>query len=356
MASRASGKVGLLILHGMGSQQEGYSRPFRAALRRLLGSVADRVVSYEIYWAAELEQRERQLWLQMRRAQMPEDEPIELRWRRVRRFIVHSFADALAYNLPPPPDDHRDPREPGNIYQRIHGRVESRVEELYGELGARTPVVVVAHSLGAHIVSNYIWDTEPLPDHLPGCDGSCTDEQRSGSEGEPPWSPIPTLAGLITFGANIPLFSLAFDNASPVVLPGKDLAPDSLREYAAWLNLLDLDDVLGWPIRALYEPATQAFARAAAERLQTPRARDDRLGLESKNLARTPGPAEVAPRPLHCRRQRTVERIRDLPIDAGPFPHNLTPLSHAEYWTDPQLVRPTADYLRGLLDRLDGGA
>lgn len=367
--ARHGKSLGVLVLHGMGSQEPGYSAGLSAALRAALGAAATRIELQEVYWARALEVPEHRLWLQMNAAQDHLGRPIRLRWREARNFVVHSFADALAYHRTTTPTDTAGA---GGRYAEVHALVSRGVAALYERIGHDAPVVVLAHSLGAHVISNYIWDTEPEPTHLPGCDWP-DPPPASAPRTSPPWHPVPTLVGLVTFGANIPLFSLAYDHAEPIVLPAEGVTHPGLQERAAWLNFLDRDDVLGWPLRALYDPVIQERTQAMAHALRrVPRAESAELGRDKavaatgiekahRSCDRGPSPlreAPIGPRPgppMHCRRRDTVRRIRDRVIDVGPFLRGLTPLAHAEYWTDPALIRPTAAFVRELIGTLDDG-
>ena len=49
------------------------------------------------------------------------------------------------------------------------------------------------------------------------------------------------LVALVTFGCNIPLFSLDFDVATPIDLPGPGITKQALIDASRWLNFLDRD-------------------------------------------------------------------------------------------------------------------
>ena len=84
------------------------------------------------------------------------------------------------------------------------------------------PLVVLAHSIGGHIMSNYIWDIQKKrPIVEPGANK---------------FERMETLAGIITFGCKIPLFTFALKDIVPITLPGG----------VKWLNYFDPDDVLGY--------------------------------------------------------------------------------------------------------------
>ena len=158
--------------------------------------------------------------------------------------------------------------------------------------------MVLAHSLGGHIMSNYIWDRQ------------CG---RQPSLLLPLW-PIPTLAGLVTFGCNIPLFALAYRAAKPIDLPGSAITKPEVIDATRWLNFTDKDDVLGWPLRPLY-------------------------AKDYPDLT----PAQ----------QQTVNKLEDYEIRVGSFATGWTPAAHDGYWTDDDFVSPVADYLQRLLAAID---
>ena len=98
----------------------------------------------------------------------------------------------------------------------------------------------------------------------------------------------------------------------PIYLPGRSV-DDKLHKISRWLNYLDRDDVLGWPLRPLYEQ------------------QKDELDNGQK---------------------ATIERIEDHEINVGDFTSSWNPLAHANYWTDDDFTRPVAAYLRRIVKLL----
>ena len=87
----------------------------------------------------------------MQTAVEPDGTVISLDWRRAREFVVHNFGDAIAYQ--------RDVPKGSDAYKMVHTIVSSNVKEIGKDLpDAKAPIVVIAHSLGAQIMSDYIWD------------------------------------------------------------------------------------------------------------------------------------------------------------------------------------------------------
>lgn len=181
-------QIGVFTIHGIGSQKAGFSTGLVEQLCKHLGNLRSRFQWEEIHWANVMKAREDILMDCMREATDQNGAPLKLDWMSARNFMVNGFGDALAY--------HRD-FESDSAYSVVHQVISSTIENFYSTCPERnTPVVVLAHSLGCHIMSNYLWDT-----------------QQRGYKG--PFAPLPSLVGFVSFGCNIPLFSLAFPSARP---------------------------------------------------------------------------------------------------------------------------------------------
>ena len=134
---------------------------------------------------------------------------------------------------------------PPEVRERIRAGADPAAPEV--------PLVVIAHSLGCHMISNYIWDVR---------------DSKDAKAPPNPFEGFQTLAGIVMFGCNIPLFTLAYVNLQPIQFPTKNLKAyfpkttpaKDIDEAAKWLNLYDPDDVLGYPLRPLSDAA--ALARA----------------------------------------------------------------------------------------------
>ncbi len=281
--------IGAVIIHGMGSQEPGFSKPLAHELASRLGGDSARVVFKEIYWADVLEPRETRLWDAMGTAHDPSGRPVRVDWAWARDFVVHNFGDALAY--------HRESVRQGGTYADVQARISRALRELKAAVDPGAPLVIFAHSLGCHMMSDYIWDRQ----------------QWSGPPADV-CEPIDTVTSLVTFGCNIPLFSLDFDSPKPIDLPGPGVRRPALLAASRWLNFLNKNDVLGWPMKPLY--------------LQDP------AGL-------TP------------RQRQTVDRIEDYEIEVGTIATCWNPGSHMAYWTDEKLIQPAARHLGALLRALD---
>lgn len=113
------------------------------------------------------------------------------------------------------------------------------------------------------------------------------------------------MAGFVTFGCNIPIFTFAYpaDKVFPVAFPGTDL-PASKRLKTWWYNFYDRDDVLGYPL-AQTSPAYQALSDAKG--------------------------------------------LRDVSINAGSPFTSWNPLSHNAYWKDDDFYEPVSRLIKAFL-------
>lgn len=266
-------KIAVMVIHGMGSQRRNYSRPLRQEISERLGDQrASRLMWEEIYWA-DLLIDSQQAYL--RRANRDD----KLDFIRLRRFLVSSFGDAAAY---------RKTTDANNTtYDDVHSRVREAVDRLDGRIeDPRTPLVVFAHSLGGHVISNYVWDLQ----------------KPHAADGLSWFQAMKTLAGLITFGSNIPFFVMAYEpeDIEPISFPGSRLRAAD-KERARWLNFFDPDDVLGYPLR-----------------------------------------------PINAAYRKVVDS--DAAINVGGLLASWNPLSHQKYWTDNDFTGPASQFLGTLLD------
>src|ERR1041385_190230 len=262
-------KLGILVVHGMGSQKDPhFADPM---IEEVNGRVADLGLNphdlawQPVYWADLLEPQENALWRNLLKNH-------KLGFQELRKFVLSNLADAVAYQ--------REPDCSPDVYERIHTRVHACAMILRGKLGGQdAPLAVMAHSLGSYVMSNYIWDQQHQNSAaIPGL--SAFEQMRS-------------LCTFITFGCNIALFSLALKNYVGISFPPVELS-DPVKRAARWLNFFDPQDVLGYPVKPLWD-----------------------------GYARNP-------------------QIEDLEINVGNILTSWNPLSHDQYWTDDHFTAPVA--------------
>jgi hypothetical protein len=266
-------RLNILVIHGMGSQEKYYSHPMRDEINGRLGpQLAGHVSWGEVYWADVLKARQAEY---LDEAKQKND----LDFISMRRFMVNSVSDASAYRKTA---DRKD-----TVYGDIHAKVDAVMDKLDDPTDPQRPLVVLAHSLGGHIMSNYIWDLQK-----PGAAPAGAGDFRR----------MTTLAGMVTFGCNIPFYTFAFKKSEikPISFPGSKL-PQALKEEARWFNFFDPDDILGYPLR----PINFAYRKLVDE---------------------------------------------DIAINVGGLNSRWNPLSHTKYWTDNDFTRPVAAFLKKLIE------
>ena len=218
--------VAVAVIHGMGIQTRDpylpthvptFTTDLYARVEAELTGAGMRTVAWrEIFWQDILQRRQDRYYDRLQHSGLV---------TVLRKFVMTRLSDAASYRLPSNPSD--------EVYSEIHGRVRSVLEELREDVAGDAPLVLVAHSLGAHILSNFIYDAIEKPPYINGFVG------------------FETLSSFITFGTNIPVFlmSIAEDDLCP-------MAPKVARDWQAgdpawWLNHYDLHDPLAYPLEML---------------------------------------------------------------------------------------------------------
>lgn len=267
-----SQEIAIVVIHGMGSQKVNYSHPLRDEISRRLGKEKAKQVTWgEIYWANVLAPRQAAYF---KRANRNND----LDLVTLRKFFIEAFGDASAYRKTA---DRKD-----SAYEDIHKKVDAIIEELDDPDQPKKPLIVMAHSLGGHIMSSYIYDMQ---------------KRRNRPSGPSKFQQMKTVAGFITFGCNIPLFTFAFDkdDIKPIKFPGVWLSSAN-KDRARWLNFYDPDDVLGYPLK----PINDAYNMVVN---------------------------------------------KDIPINVGGIISSWNPLSHGKYWTDNDFTKPVTKFISSFL-------
>ena len=268
-------KVGVLFVHGMGAVADDFAHDAIQELREKIsgkGLNREDIAWQSVYWAPILSSRETQLWIDLSAEN-------DLNWTKLRKFFVNAFGTISSYQA--------TGERVENIYDKIHSTVHNSLMELRAKLhGEDRPLVVIAHSLGSVIMSNYIWDRQ-----------KGVDEARFGGSA---FERMETLTGLVTLGSTIPLFTLGCEPVVSVKFPPVGL-PDKFRKSAKWINLYDSDDVLGWPLK----PLSSSYADAVAA---------------------------------------------DIEVNVGNILTAWNPANHAAYWTDDSVIKPAAFLLASILD------
>lgn len=218
--------LALITLHGMGDRDDNYHKPFETRIRETLGeAVWQRIVFRSVNYQNILQDPQKAIFDRM--------EP-HVGWKRLRKFLLFGFSDAASLEAGKEKD--------GSPYARTQERIRQALDEAFDEAGGvAVPVVILAHSLGCQVISNYIWDAEP---GRPASVGIWTKASAGLPDGSPrdTFRRLRTLRRLSTIGCNIPIFVAGHATIDAIARP---------NEGFTWHNHYDVDDPLGWPLKPL---------------------------------------------------------------------------------------------------------
>lgn len=275
-------KIAIAIVHGVGNTTADFADEMIAELKSRFADQnpeidpADALVFAPVYWGPILQIPEDKLWQRMQKGG-----PMD--FTTLRRFMTSFAADALAYQ--PLPNER-------SVYDAIHEKYAEKLKQLATDAGATAPLVVISHSLGTIISSNYFYDL--TKDHL-------IPAPVSNIHGDNP-TPLEmgaTLASFYTMGSPLALWSLRYaDFGQPITVPAPTV-PAAVAKAGGWYNMYDPDDIIGYPLHTL----NAAYAAA---------------------------------------------KIKDMPLNAGGIFTSWNPMSHVEYWTDDDVTEPIAKTLSKL--------
>jgi len=273
--------VALVAVHGMGDTERRFDEKLKSRLRKRLGEAQWSRVSWnKVYYQPVLQKNQKRVMdATLRMA--------DVDWIKLRRFVLYGFSDAAGMES--------RPYARNSVYQKIQEIVLKTLDRACAALeDPRCPVVIIAHSLGCQVISNYVWDAQRV-----SCGaGVFRDNIRNPIGKSSPidrFRRLKTLRFLFTSGCNIPIF-IAGRPESKI----KPVTVNARGWNFRWQNYYDPDDVLGWPLH----PVNAAYRAAVAV---------------------------------------------DQPISAGGPLNSWTPMSHSAYWTDGDFLDPVEQGIRTLL-------
>ncbi len=273
-------KIGVMFVHGIGQPEPHFADDMMGLLSRKFRSAtgSDDLVMRSAFWAPVLQDSENELWRRLS-AGGPMD------FLKLRRFMVDFAADAIAYQPAP---------KEKVVYEGVHRVLAETLKTLADQAGPQAPLVVVAHSLGTVIASNFFYDlqTRLAKNTIPA--------SVRKKMGKTPLDRGETLSHLFTLGSPIALWSLRFkDFGKPIRVPSPGLRDFYPKAVGGWTNFYDQDDVIGYPLRTINE----AYSKAVKE---------------------------------------------DRAVNVGGILSSWNPTSHTEYWTDRDVVNAVSVELAAL--------
>ncbi|MCC9136053.1 alpha/beta hydrolase [Pontibacter silvestris] len=229
-----SKKFGVITIHGMGNQNPDYASALQNNLyEKLSGEIIRNLCFKSIWYHGGFQAHQDKVWENM----LKSGRPLDQQW--LRKFLLNFLSDAATSEFRP------DEKE--SSYRRIQHTILRQLDALRIELGDQDqPVVIIAHSLGCQIISNYIWDAQHKKGIWQG---------RQPSE----FQKLSTARLMITSGCNIPLFVSGLEKIEAIHKP---------NDLFKWYNYYDRDDILGWPLKPLSQGFQNAYDDVVSEDIE----------------------------------------------------------------------------------------
>lgn len=227
-------RLALITVHGMGDTPRSFDEQLRKHLHSKLRASYQDVHVEQVYYQEILQTNEQNVWREMQS---------QVRWDGPRKFILFGFADAAGLEA--------KKEAPGSPYCQSQAIIARALFAAKQNTAKGAPLVILAHSLGCQVVSNYLWDAGVEKGGKPVLAGIWRDIQSHATEiagklqltdEEVAYLRGDSLERLVTTGCNIPIFTAAHDKIVPFK-PSKT--------SFQWKNLYDEDDLLGWPLAKL---------------------------------------------------------------------------------------------------------
>lgn len=222
----------VITVHGMGDTATDYDHALKTEMRNRLGTGKWSRVCWESAYYQDV------LQLNQRRMMRDMKSKGDIDFIKLRKFLLYGFSDAAGMEVKPSVQN--------SVYQRIQVKIVSSLRRALRRVDdKKIPVLIIAHSLGCQIISNYIWDAQQsivnagaFRADLPNPIGKNADADK--------FLRLKTLRFLFTSGCNIPIFiaGLPKNKIKPVLV-------DKRGWNFEWQNYYDPDDVLGWPLQPI---------------------------------------------------------------------------------------------------------
>ena len=222
-------KLAIAVIHGMGSEDQFFSVELKHRITEQYvnfeeGRMEEDLIFQELHWGDLIKEQQQSLLTKVNYKK-------DLTYMNLRELFVDYVGATLAYRK--------------SLYEIIQNRVKDNLSQLCSHKRVdpdNTPLVVLAHSFGSVIMSDYIYDLQKKQ-------AEATDGKIAGISN---LEQFRTLAGFITFGSPMAMFSLqdSSDFSKPINVVGADL-PEKLQERVKWDNYYDKDDILAYPLKGI---------------------------------------------------------------------------------------------------------
>lgn len=229
----------ILAAPGMGVVDEGFAEPLFRFLKSALGSDWSRVHTDTILCQEHLQHNLERVFEAMQKRDMD--------YLRARKFMLYGLSEVAAQLS--------DIDQQGGNYERTQLAIYRTFERVAKVAGDKAPVILLTHSVGCSILSNYLWDAQrPSVSHGIWRDGGPRGVHKGSARDL--FLRGKTLSHWYTLGASNPLWTAAMarDQIQAVT-------SDTRGYHFRWKNFYHPDDLFGWPLKPLSPSYNQAVYR-----------------------------------------------------------------------------------------------
>ncbi|MGH1537367.1 MAG: hypothetical protein ACRBDX_04900 [Gammaproteobacteria bacterium] len=275
--------VVVLAIHGMGDTPRSYADKLEKKLAKKIGNKWSNIYFDSIYYADVFQDNQTNTFNRIKAAD-------DIDWIGLRKFLLFGFSDAAGFE--------RKASQKDSPYEQVQDRILDAIDKAYDAAGSQAKVVLLAHSLGCHVISNFIWDAQSDNAQQGAWRMGGFEDSPAGSELDK-FRRLRNLKVLSFTGCNIPIF-LAGISQTRI----KAISSRGKGYLFKWLNFYDPDDPLGWPLK----------------------------NISTRNT----------------KESYKYEVNDDIAVNAGNLLRNWNPLSHNSYWLDNDVINPIANEIKRL--------
>jgi hypothetical protein len=211
-------KIGVMIIHGIGVEVKEYIEKYEKIVRKMFAKMGHTNIEIiPIYYDDILKSNQHEFEKCINNS--------KLHLKGVRNLTMQNFGAATIFE--------EDFEAEGSPYQMVMERVYIALQDMEERMkGEEYKLFMFAHSLGTHIISNYIYDAQK-PEEL-GTAKFWKKRESSGCE------KFEKLTSFLTFGCGIPIFISGMYTILPFKKPNAKFK---------WFNYYDRFDILGYPLK-----------------------------------------------------------------------------------------------------------
>ena len=228
-------KTGVMIIHGIGVEAKTYVENYEKIVRKSFAKIGQTDIEViPVYYDDILKSNQHEFEKCINNS--------NLCFKGVRNLTMQNFGAATVFE--------EDFEAEGSPYQMVMERVYEALQEMEKRMNKEEyKLFVFAHSLGAHIISNYIYDAQKKREEL-GIAKFWENRKSNGCE------KFEKLTAFLTFGCGIPIFVSGLYTILPFKKPNSEFK---------WFNYYDKKDILAYPLKNFTRYGDKVYDKIVAK-------------------------------------------------------------------------------------------